>query len=153
VAAKAVIVEEVERPRRRLWNAKPKDAQIGIDHIRAVTHHFRGECGERKSIVPLRELWAALHALDGYLTDQSDWLVNFTERQSAGLRVGTTITEGTANFLVKLLPLFIWMTQLLPGQNRSTAVRYRLRTRGCRYTIIRMESKSIDVINTSQSAI
>jgi hypothetical protein len=45
-------------------------------------------------------LWTALHALDGYLTGQSAWLVNHAERHRAGLRVGTAITEGTANFLV-----------------------------------------------------
>ena len=28
------------------------------------------------------------------------WLVNYAERYRAGLRVGTSITEGTANFLV-----------------------------------------------------
>jgi hypothetical protein len=41
-----------------------------------------------------------LHALDGYLTGQSDWMVNYSERHWAGLRVGTAITEGTANFPV-----------------------------------------------------
>ena len=41
-----------------------------------------------------------MHALDSYLTGQSDWLVNYAERHRAGLRVGTAITEGTANFLV-----------------------------------------------------
>ncbi len=30
----------------------------------------------------------------------SAWLVNYAERHRAGLRVGTAITEGTANFLV-----------------------------------------------------
>jgi hypothetical protein len=99
-AAKAVIVEAVERLHWRLWNGKAKDAQICIDHIRAVVHHFQGERGERKSIAPSRKLWTALHALDGYLTGQSDWLVNYAERHRAGLRVGTAITEGTANFLV-----------------------------------------------------
>jgi hypothetical protein len=34
------------------------------------------------------------------LTGQSGWLVNYVERYRAGLRVGTTITEGSANFLV-----------------------------------------------------
>jgi hypothetical protein len=100
VAAKAVIVAEVERPHWRLWNGKAKDAQISIDRIRAVVHHFQGEQGERKSIAPSRKLWTALHALDGYLTGQSDWMVNYAERHRAGLRVGTAITEGTANFLV-----------------------------------------------------
>jgi hypothetical protein len=41
-----------------------------------------------------------LQALDGYLTGQSNWLVNYAERHRTGLRVGTAITEGTANFLV-----------------------------------------------------
>jgi hypothetical protein len=100
VAAKAVIVEEVERLHWRLWNGKAKDAQISIDRIRAVMPHFQGEKGERKSFAPSRKLWTALHALDGYLTGQSDWMVNYAERHRAGLRVGTAITEGTANFLV-----------------------------------------------------
>jgi hypothetical protein len=63
-------------------------------------HHFKGEPGIRKSIAPSRKLWTALHALDGYLTGHSDWLVNYAERHRAGLRVGTAITEGTVNFLV-----------------------------------------------------
>ena len=33
-------------------------------------------------------------------TDQSDRLVDYGERHLAGLRVGTALTEGTANFLV-----------------------------------------------------
>ena len=63
-------------------------------------HHFRGEPGSRKSIAPSRKLWNSLHALDGYLTGQSAWLVNCAERHRAGLRVGTAVTEGTANSLV-----------------------------------------------------
>ncbi|MDR3472421.1 MAG: ISKra4 family transposase [Devosia sp.] len=100
MAAKVVIVEEVERLHWRLWNGKAKDAQISIDRIRAVMHHFHGEQDQRRSIAPSRKLWTALRALDGYLTGQSDWLVNYAERHRAGLRVGTAITEGTANFLV-----------------------------------------------------
>ena len=45
VAAKAVIVAEVERLHWRLWNGKAKDAQISIGRIRAVMHHFQGEQG------------------------------------------------------------------------------------------------------------
>ncbi len=100
VAAKAVIVAEVERLQWRLWNGKAKDADISIGRIRTVMHHFQGEQGQPRSIAPSRKLWTALHALDAYLTGQSDWLVNYAERYRAGLRVGTAITEGTANFLV-----------------------------------------------------
>src|SRR5215212_8607951 len=49
-APKAVIVEEVERLRWRLWNGRAKDAKVSIDRIRAVMHHFRGESGSRRSI-------------------------------------------------------------------------------------------------------
>ncbi len=100
VEAKAVIVEEVERLHWRIWNGKAQDAQVSINRIRAVRHHFQGEPDQRRSTAPSRKLWTALHALDGYLTGQSAWLVNYAERHRAGLRVGTAITEGTANFLV-----------------------------------------------------
>jgi len=99
-AAGAVIVEEVERLHWRIWNGKAKGAQISLDCIRAVMHHFQGEPDRRRSAAPSRKLWTALHALDSYLTGQSAWLVDYAERHRAGLRVGTAITEGTANFLV-----------------------------------------------------
>ncbi|MBV8402376.1 MAG: hypothetical protein JOZ17_27195, partial [Acetobacteraceae bacterium] len=54
----------------------------------------------RRSVAPSRKLWTALRALNDYLTGQSDWLVNYAERHRAGQRVGTALTEGTANFLV-----------------------------------------------------
>jgi hypothetical protein len=44
--------------------------------------------------------WTALRALNDYLTGQSDWLVDYAERHRAGQRVGTALTEGTADFLV-----------------------------------------------------
>ena len=77
-----------------------KDAKVSIDRIRAVMHHFRDEPGGRRFVAPSRKLWTALRALDGYLVGQSDWLVNYGERHRAGQRVGTALTEGTANFLV-----------------------------------------------------
>jgi hypothetical protein len=100
VTAKDVIVTEVARLHWRIWNGKAKNAQKSIVRIRAVMHHFRGEPDNRKSTAPSRKLWTALHALDGYLIGQSAWLVNYAERHRAGLRVGTAITEGTANFMV-----------------------------------------------------
>jgi hypothetical protein len=98
--AKVVIVAEVERLHWRVWNGKAQDAQVSIDRIRAVMPCFQGDPDGRTASAPSRKLWAALHALDGYLTNQSAWLVDYAERHRAGLRVGTTITEGTANFLV-----------------------------------------------------
>ena len=74
VEAKAVIVEEVERLHWRIWNGKAMDAQVSIDRIHAVMHHFQGEPNGRKSNAPSRTLWTALRALDAYLTGQSAWL-------------------------------------------------------------------------------
>ena len=99
--AKVVIIAEADRLRWRLWNGKAKDAQVSIERIRKVMHAFQGDVAVRPSRVPSsRKLWTALLALDGYLAGQADWTVNYAERHRAGLRVGTAITEGTANFLV-----------------------------------------------------
>jgi len=83
-----------------LWNGKAKAAQISIGRIRKVIHAFQGEPGSRRSDAASRKLWTALHELNGYLTGQSNWLVNYAKRHRAGLRVGTALTEATANFLV-----------------------------------------------------
>ena len=90
--AKAAIVAEVERLRWRTWNGKAKDAQITLKRTRKLLAAFKGE--------PARKLKRALGAVDRYLRSQSAWLVDYAERHRAGLRVGTSLTEGTANFLV-----------------------------------------------------
>ena len=91
-AAKAMIITEVERLRWRIWNGKAKDAQISIDRIHALLPSFESE--------PARKLRRALDAVDRYLRSQSAHLVDYAERHRAGQRVGTALTEGTANFLV-----------------------------------------------------
>jgi hypothetical protein len=90
--AKAEIVTEVERLRWRTWHGKAKDARITLKRLRALLPALERE--------PVRKLKRALRAADRYLRSQSAWLVNYAERHRAGLRVGTSITEGTANFLV-----------------------------------------------------
>jgi hypothetical protein len=61
---------------------------------------FRGEHSHRTTGVPSRKPWHALHEVDNYLRSQSSWLVNYAKRYRGGLRVGTSVTEGTATFLV-----------------------------------------------------
>jgi hypothetical protein len=100
VIAKAAIVAEVVRLHWRIWNGKAKDAQRSIHRIRKVMHVFKGEKSQGAKGGASRKLWHALHAVDKYLKGQAAWLVNYAERFRAGLRVGTSITEGTANFLV-----------------------------------------------------
>jgi hypothetical protein len=98
--AKAVIVAEVDRLRWRIWNGRAKDTKLTLERIRAVMPVFQGEQSGRKTGQSSRRLWTALREIDRYLTSQSAWLVNYAERHRAGLRVGTSLTEGTANFLV-----------------------------------------------------
>jgi hypothetical protein len=68
--------------------------------IRKVMHVFRGENSKSAKGVASRKLWHALHAVDKYLKGQAAWLVNYAKLYGAGERVGTSITEGTANFLM-----------------------------------------------------
>jgi hypothetical protein len=98
--AKAAIVEEVERLRWRIWNGKAKNARRSLDRVRKVMHLYRGERGDYARSAPSRRLWHALHNVDEYLRGQSIWLVNYAKRYRTRQRVGSSITEGTANFLV-----------------------------------------------------
>lgn len=100
VTAKAVIVAEVERLHWRIWNGKAKNAQRSINRIRKVMPVFKAERSRSAKAVASGKLWHALRAVDEYLRSQAAWLVNYAERFRAGERVGTSITEGTANFLV-----------------------------------------------------
>src|ERR1700748_1478595 len=100
-AAKPVIVPEVERLHWRIWNGKAKNARRTLERVRKVMHVFQGECGHRIPAVPSSlKLWHALREVDNYLRGQSMRLVNYAKRYRSGLRVGTSVTEGTANFLV-----------------------------------------------------
>jgi hypothetical protein len=61
---------------------------------------FKGEGSHRTGGVASHKLWNALREVDRYLRGQSAWLVNYAERHHGGLRVGTSIIEGTAIFLL-----------------------------------------------------
>jgi hypothetical protein len=100
VQAKSVIVEEVERLRWRIWNGKAKNARRSIDRVRKVMHVYKEERSHNMRSAPSHRLWHALLDVDGYLRGQSSWLVNYAKRYRADLRVGTSITEGTANYRV-----------------------------------------------------
>jgi hypothetical protein len=100
VQAKSAIVAEAERLRRRTWNGKAKNARRSIERIQKLMQVFKDKRSHRTTGAPPGRLWAALHEVDRYLDCQGDWLVNYAKRHRAGLRIGTLVTEGTANFLV-----------------------------------------------------
>ena len=99
-----MIVEEVERLRWRIWNGEAKNARRSIDRVRKIMHVYKDERGQHtRGSEPSRRLWHALLDVDRYLRGQSSWLVNYAKGYRAGLRVGTSITEKTANFPVNLV--------------------------------------------------
>lgn len=98
--ARTTIVEQAERLRWRIWNGKARNARLTIERIGKVMPAFKEACDRHTPAGPARKLWRALQDVDRYLRGQSHWLVDYAKRHRAGLRVGTSITEGTANFLV-----------------------------------------------------
>jgi hypothetical protein len=99
--AKAVIVPEVKRLHWRIWNGKPRNARCTLERVRKVMHVFQGERDHRTMALPSsRRLWHALREVDTYLRGQNKRHVNYAKRYRAGLRVGTSVTESAANFLV-----------------------------------------------------
>ena len=92
VQAREAIAAEVERLRWRTWNGKAKDARTTLKRIRTLLPAFKPE--------PTRKPKRALRAVDRHLRSQSAHLVDHAARHRAGSRVGTSVTEGAANFLV-----------------------------------------------------
>ena len=90
--AKTDIVAELERLRWRTWNGKARDAWVAVERVRTLLPTLKRR--------PVRKLRRALREVDRYLRGQSAYLVNYAERHHAGLRVGMSLTAGTANFLV-----------------------------------------------------
>src|SRR3954462_14529095 len=74
-------------------------ADDGTRSVELMEPAFTHSCPPFES-APARKLRRGLDAGDRYLRSQSAPLVDYTERHRAGLRVGTSPTEGTANFLV-----------------------------------------------------
>jgi hypothetical protein len=106
---------------RRDQRASDDLARVSIYRIHAVMHHFKGEADARRSCAPSRKLWTALHELDGYLMGQGNWLVNCAERHRAGLRVGTTITEGDGQFPSEPSDEQVSADAMVSTRRRSTA--------------------------------
>ena len=61
---------------------------------------FRGERAHRTKGVASRKLWQALHEIHDYLRGQSAGWSTMPNDTEPVQRVGTSVTEGTAGFLV-----------------------------------------------------
>jgi hypothetical protein len=114
------IYSRIKARRWRTWNGKAKNARRSFDRIRKVMHVYKDERGQHTRSAPSRRLWHALLDVDRYLRGQSSWLINYAQRYRAGLRVRTSITEGTANFLVTRR-----MNKLSIGTQKGPPIRRR----------------------------
>jgi hypothetical protein len=57
-------------------SSRKSSARTSIDRSCAVMHYFKGQPGMRNLSHHRENCGLRLQALDGYLTSQSDWLVN-----------------------------------------------------------------------------
>jgi hypothetical protein len=96
MTAKSVIVAEVDRLHWRNWNGKAK-TQRSIKRIRKVMHVFKGEHGRGAKGVASRKLWHVLHAVENISEAKPH---GWSPMPNDTVPVCTSITEGTANFLV-----------------------------------------------------
>ena len=76
--------------------------QKTFDRIRKVMHLYKGERGHRTrgGGIPKTVAQVRFTRSTNISVRQSARLVNYAARYRAGMRVGTAVTEGTANFLV-----------------------------------------------------
>jgi hypothetical protein len=100
-ATKAVIVPEVERLHWR--NGKAKNARRTLERVRKVMRVFQIERHHRTTTVPS------------------------SRKLRHGPRVATSVTEGTANFLVNRRMVTTW--RQLPAAGAMCSLQRRVRTR------------------------
>ena len=93
--AKTVIVAEVEAPALAHLERQGQNAQRGVDRIRKIMHTLqRGEARPSHDGVPSRERGRHCTKFDRYLDQPEQSARELRQRYRAGLRVGTSVTEG-----------------------------------------------------------
>ena len=90
-------IPEVERLHWRIWNGKAK-THGAHSSASARSCMSSGERSHGRWLCFVHKLWHALREVDNYLRGQRTRLVNYAKRYRA-TSVGTSVTEGTANFL------------------------------------------------------
>jgi hypothetical protein len=100
VAAKAVVCEEVERMRWKLWHGHPDAIGSGVKQIMGGLKRYRYEPHHARRPAASRVARSKLFALEKYVTGQEAWTTNYAERSRQGKRVGTSLAESLAEHLV-----------------------------------------------------
>jgi hypothetical protein len=98
--ARPLIVQTLESLHWTLWHGQIAAAKQWMGRVEHLLRPFDIDRTRARTAAPARRMRTALGKLRDYIDGQSAHLVNYRERQRAGLPIGTSTTEGLANTLV-----------------------------------------------------
>jgi hypothetical protein len=98
--AKAKIQAELQRLHWRLWHGKPDAVPQAIDRLRPSFRAYKFHHRRRDILATPRKISNLLHKLKHYVDGQSGWLINYSRRQRAGLRVSTSTAESAVGVVI-----------------------------------------------------
>lgn len=84
----------------KLWHGQVSAAKHRTARVERLLRPFDVDRTRARTAAPARRLHTALGKLRDYIDGQSAHLVNYRQRQRAGLPIGTSTTESLANTLV-----------------------------------------------------
>jgi hypothetical protein len=99
-AAKKSIVRKVERMRHRLWNGHASAVKDAIRDLEIDLKSYSDDPERRAWDAKAKMLKKCLRKLREYTQSPSVRLVDYAARHRAGDRVGTSLVEGGADFIV-----------------------------------------------------
>ena len=98
--ARPRITQALESLHWKLWHGQVAAAKRRMSQLEHLMRPFDIDRTRARTAAPVRRLRTALRQLRDYINGQSAHLVNYHQRQRAGLPIGTSTTEGLANALV-----------------------------------------------------
>lgn len=98
--ARPRIAETLDSLHWKLWHGQVSAAKHRTARVERLLWPFDIDRTRARTAAPARRLHTALGKLRDYIDGQSAHLVNYRQRQRAGLPIGTSTTESLANTLV-----------------------------------------------------
>ncbi len=98
--AKIKIVDALEHLHWRLWHGKLDTLAECYEQVKVAIGAFRRYTKGRQMSKGPRALMTGLHELKQYINNNAGTIVNYHQRQCAGLRVSSCGAESTVNYLI-----------------------------------------------------
>ena len=122
--ARPRIAETLESLPWSLWNGQVLAVKHRMARVERLLRPFDIDRTRARTAAPARRLHTALVRPRDYVDGQSAHLVNYHQRQRAGLPIGTSTTEGLANTLVnRRMNKFQQMRWSIQGAHAVLAIR------------------------------